>query len=106
VPLDAAGALDLVEVLLEPADADAQGAAVLFELLLAFATALADAAPLPRQVAPLPGQAWEHVLEPGELDLRARLAALRPQVEDIQDHGAAVHHRQLGDLLQVLHLAA
>ncbi len=45
--LHAPGALDPRQILLEAADADAQLAAVLLELLLALAAAHADAAGLP-----------------------------------------------------------
>ncbi len=38
--------------------------------------------------------------------MRAGLAAARPLVEDVEDQGAAVHDRQLGQLFEVLHLAA
>ena len=104
-PLDTAGALDLREVLLQPADAVAQDPAVLLELLLTLAAALAEAAALAREVAPLPGQAGEHVLEPGQLHLGARLTAASPLIEEVQDQRAAVHHGQLRRLLQVLDLA-
>ena len=106
VALDAAGALDLLEIRLELLQADPQDAAVLLELALSLATAGADAAPLAGDMAPLASQAGEHVPEPGELDLRARLAALRPEVEDVQDQGAAVHDQELGELREVLGLAA
>ena len=82
------------QVLFQAADLGAQHPAVLLELLLALATALAGAAALARQMAPLPGEPRQHVAaaapaRPGCL----RLAAARALVEEVEDQAAAVHRR-------------
>src|SRR3989442_941172 len=65
--------LDVLQVGRQARDTLANDAAIDLELGLSD-TPLADSADLPRQVPPLPGEAWKEVAEPRQLDLRAGLA--------------------------------
>ena len=87
-------ARDAVDALLHPA-------AVGFQLRFAFAAAHADAALLPRQVAPEPRQARQQMLQLRQFDLQlafARAGALR---EDVENERRAVEHLAVENLFQV-----
>ena len=76
---------DHVQVARNAGDAVLHPAAVGFQLRFAFAAAHADAALLPRQVAPEPRQPRQQMLQLRQFDLQlafARAGALR---EDVQD---------------------
>ena len=60
----------------------------------------ADPAAGPRQVGPQPGQAWQLVLELGQLDLETALVGLRVQREDVEDEPAAVDDLDVEQLLE------
>ena len=79
-------------------DAILHAAAVGFQLRFAFAAAHADAARLPRQVAPEPRQARQQMLKLREFDLQfafARPGALR---EDVENQRRAVEDFAVEDL--------
>ena len=64
--------------------------AVELELLFARAAARADSAGRRREVAVAAGEPRQEVLEPRELDLRARLARPRVRGEDVENHAGPV----------------
>jgi hypothetical protein len=79
--------------------------AVDLELGLTLATAATDAAHLPRQVRPPPGEPRQHVRELGQLHLGAGLTGAGPLEEYLEDQGTAVVDLELENPLQVLYLA-
>ena len=82
-------------------DALLHSAAVGFELRFAFAAAHADAALLPRQVAPEPRQARQQMLELRQFDLQLAFARAGALGEDVEDERRAVENLAVENLLQV-----
>src|SRR5262249_20095297 len=106
VALHGPRSFDFLKVALEAADALAQDPAVRLELRFTLAAAHSPATLLAREVTPLARQPWQLIVELGELDLGTRLATARALIENLEDHAAAILHRQAEDLLEVLGLAA
>ena len=50
-------------------------------------------------------QARRDVLQPRDLDLQLRLAAVRMAMEDLDDHAGAIEHLRAGRALEVARLA-
>jgi len=75
-------------------------AAIDFELGLTW-SARADAAGLPREVAPHAGEAGEEVLELGEFDLQATFAGARPARENIENQLGAIDHLTVREFLEI-----
>src|SRR2546425_7341078 len=95
--------LDVRQVGRQARDALADDAAIDLELRLSHAP-LADSADLPRQVAPLPGEAWQEVAELRQLDLRAGLAGAGAAREDVENEARSVEDLCLDLLLEILDL--
>ena len=85
---------DSVDALLHPA-------AVGFQLRFAFAAAHADAARLPRQVAPEPRQARQQMLELRQLDLQLAFARAGALGEDVENQRRAVQDFAVENLFEV-----
>ncbi len=98
---DVAARLDLLEIFLEGRDPPADLPLVELELLLAAARAEGSAAPLLGHAGLRSREAREEVLEPGELDLRHRLAAPGSGGEDGEDDVRAVEDLRRQLLLEV-----
>jgi hypothetical protein len=104
--LGAAGAphavrlVDRLELAAELGDAVADLAAIELEGRLAGALA-ADAAALPVVLDPLIAEPGRHVLQARDLHLDAGLTAAGVSLEDLQDEGGAVEHRDARRLLEV-----
>ena len=96
-------ALDAGEVAAQHCDSLAHAAPVDLELGLARA-ARADAARLALEVLPQAGEARQHVLELGELDLEAGLAGARAARKDVEDQLGAVDDLDPDQLLEIPHL--
>ena len=99
--LEAALAAHQFEFARNPGDAVLHAAAVGFQLRFAFAAAHADAARLPRQVAPEPRQPRQQMLQLREFDLQlafARAGALR---EDVENQRRAVQDLAVEYFLQI-----
>ena len=92
---------DLVDPLLHLLDPVADDPPVGLELALARAPGT-DPAAGPRQVGPQLCQAWELILELGELDLEAPLVRLGVLGEDVEDEPAAVDDLDVEQALERL----
>src|SRR5207302_4218878 len=92
-----------VELLLQLGDAVADLAPVELAVRLAAAAAAGAAARPVLRPGVLGGvaQAWRHVPQARDLDMRAREARARVAVKDLEDHHGPVHHLAAGLLLQV-----
>ena len=85
-------AFELAQLLAQLLDAHADHAAVEFDLLLARATGLGQAAPLAFEVGPAPYEPSREVLEAGQFDLQPALATLGALAEDVEDERGAIDH--------------
>ena len=81
----------MLQLLLQRALLAAQQAAVNLDLLLTF-TALLHTAFLPRQVRPLPGQAWQIILDLPQFNLQAPLFGMGTLAKDDEDQRSPVKH--------------
>ena len=101
--LEVPGAVELLEVGLEPADAPLDPPAIDLELRLTAAEAGADAAALLSELGlGAATQAGQAVAQQGELDLGAALERARVLGEDVEDDRGAVDGRPAEQLLQVV----
>ena len=89
------------EVRVNFVDALLHAAAVGFQLRFAFAAAHADAAALPRKVAPETRQARQQMLQLRQFDLQFAFARAGALGENIQNQRRAVEHLAVEDFFQV-----
>src|SRR5438045_669791 len=76
-------------------------AAVGFQLGFTFTAAHADAAFLPGQVAPEPGQPRQQMLELGQFDLEFSFTRAGALGENIEDQGRAIENLTIENLFEV-----
>ncbi len=88
--MQGAGALDAVELALQPRDALADQPAVDFELALAGAAKKAEAAALAFEMGPRPHQPRALIGQRRQFDLQAALMGARALAEDFEDQAGAV----------------
>ena len=96
-----AGALDLVEPLLQQLDAVLEQAPVALDLAFAGTAQETEAAALPLEVGPGPDQPAALVVEMSQLDLQHALAGAGAVAEDFEDERRAVQHLGAGFGLEV-----
>ncbi len=89
------------EVGLEPVNSLLDLASIRLELALAFAPAHADAAFLPREVGPEPGQAGKEMFELSQLDLQLAFAGPGAPGENVENHIRAIEHLAVEDALEI-----
>jgi hypothetical protein len=92
--------LDILELLFQLCEAIADLAAI--EIEIGLARAGAPLAPAARRRLP---QARRNLLQPCNLDLQPRLAAVRMTMEDLHDHAGPIEHLRSGCALEVACLA-
>ena len=88
--MQGAGALDRVELALQPGDALADQPAVDFELAFAGAAEKAEAAALAFEMGPGAHQPRALIGQRRQFDLQAALMGARPRAEDLEDQPGAV----------------
>ena len=106
IALGSALASDDVEFLADAFDAFLGFAAIRFELGFALAADGTEAAALAGEVGPEAGEAWEEILEAGELDLEFAFAGAGAVTEDLEDEGGAVEDLAAEGLFEVAGLGA
>ena len=99
--MQAAGAPDLLQILLQADDAVGDQAAVGLDLRLAGATQEAEAAALPFKVGPGPHQAAALVVQMGEFHLQGAFLGAGALTEDIQDQAGAIDDLAAPGALQI-----
>ena len=93
--MQGAGALDRLELALQPRDALADQPAVDFELALAGAAEKAEAAALAFEMGPRTHQPRALIGERRQFDLQAALMGTRPRAEDFEDQTGSVDDLRL-----------